>query len=218
MSTMSSKPVPKTISGHVRRPYSGKDVHWRKLNEKEKKRIAGYYHDTYFNGSLKILLLLFISFIATVWTVFQTVGEFMEGEPMKAIENIAAVILLYFLLIVLSKLLVHRPKRELNAINTDIALVCETEVIRKFYPRKKIYEDITADYRIRYKAEVMLPMDTDAEGNVVDGGGYPLMIVGMHESVYQAVQSGEEVIVVFFPEDREEMPSIERMELFEIKN
>ena len=61
-------------------------------------------------------------------------------------------------------------------------------------------------------------MDTDAEGNVVDGGGYPLMIVGMNEAVYQAVQSGEEVIVVFFPEDREEMPSIERMELFEIKN
>ena len=208
-----SKPVPK--APELRKGSSvTKELRWRKLSANEKDRIKDYFQGEYFRGSLIIVTLLVISVIFTILLVASTVLRFEKGEHLQAVYSMGVLLLLYTLLIILSKLLVHRPRRELAAINDDTALACETVIEEKKMLRHRTLDEFIKGYRLRGRADVQLPYEEDKEGNVTDKGTYPVKAVGMSDSVYSKVRMGENVLVCFFPEDATGLPDVEYMQIF----
>ena len=207
----SSRPVPKALNERMGDQF-GRNIRWRKMWDSEKDRIAEYFHAEYFRGSLILVLLLFLSFIGTVSLAVSTVSCVSERDFGQRVRNIVILVVLYALLILLSKLLIHQPKRELNAVNMDIALVCETEIVSKYLLKQTSIKDYIKSYRLRYRADVMMPYDVDDSGTQT--GKYPVRPVGMSGNVYSKVKNGDRVLVVFFPDDSDESPDMEKMEIF----
>ncbi len=207
----SSRPVPKALNERMGDQF-GRNIRWRKMWDSEKDRIAEYFHAEYFRGSLILVLLLFLSFIGTVSLAVSTVSCVSERDFGQIVRNIVILVVLYALLILLSKLLIHQPKRELNAVNMDIALVCETEIVSKYLLKQTSIKDYIKSYRLRYRADVMMPYDVDDSGTQT--GKYPVRPVGMSGNVYSKVKNGDRVLVVFFPDDSDESPDMEKMEIF----
>ncbi|MCR5598388.1 MAG: hypothetical protein K6G19_09435 [Lachnospiraceae bacterium] len=207
----SSRPVPKALNERMGDQF-GRNIRWRKMWDSEKDRIAEYFHAEYFRGSLILVLLLFLSFIGTVSLVVSTVSCVSERDFGQIVRNTVILVVLYALLILLSKLLIHQPKRELNAVNMDIALVCETEIVSKYLLKQTSIKDYIKSYRLRYRADVMMPYDVDDSGTQT--GKFPVRPVGMSGSVYSKVKNGDRVLVVFFPDDSDESPDMEKMEIF----
>lgn len=210
------KPVPKSES--ERRYASGtKELKWRKLMDSERDRLRDYYRGEYFAGSVFVAILLVISLVFTVITVFSSVVRFNQGEHMQALVYACILIILYALLITLTRLLIHQPKRELNAISNDTAIACETSIESKYLQKRASLEDYISSYRLRCRADVRLPYDEDGVGNVISRGRYPLKAVGMNDRVYRRVKNGEDVLVVFFPENPGDQPDEQNMEIFRIR-
>lgn len=207
----SSRPVPKALNERMGDQF-GRNIRWRKMWDSEKDRIAEYFHAEYFRGSLILVLLLFLSFIGTVSLAVSTVSCVSERDFGQIVTNIVILVVLYALLILLSKLLIHQPKRELNAVNMDIALVCETEIVSKYLLKQTSIKDYIKSYRLRYRADVMMPYDVDDSGTQT--GKFPVRPVGMSGNVYSKVKNGDRVLVVFFPDDSDESPDMEKMEIF----
>ncbi len=211
ITTESSRPVPKALNERMGDQF-GRNIRWRKMWDSEKDRIAEYFHAEYFRGSLTLVLLLFLSFIGTVSLAVSTVSSVNEGDFGQIIINVIVLVVLYALLILLSKLLIHQPKRELKAINLDMALVCETEIVSKYLLKQTSLQDYIKSYRLRYRADVMMPYDVDDSGT--QSGKFPVRPVGMSGSVYSKVKNGDRILVVFFPDESDEIPDTEKMEIF----